>query len=95
MWDITIDPPSRPNVLASTSSFLQSMWDRHQIHPPSGPSVLTGTSPHVYPLRGTTRKGVLSMSEILIVCRLSLLFIAMVTVTVMLVQGVLPMAACP
>ena len=29
-------PPSGPNV---TRSFLQSMWDPHQIHPPSGPNI--------------------------------------------------------
>ena len=26
-WDITIYPPSEPNVLAGTHSFFQSMWD--------------------------------------------------------------------
>ena len=60
MWDITIHLPSGPNVLAGTRSFLQSMWDPHQIHPLRGPasllahrlastpfrnSLLTGTSP--------------------------------------------------
>ena len=49
-------PPSGPSVLAGTFSFLQSMWDRPQIHPPLEPSVLTGTSPRVYPLWGTTRR---------------------------------------
>ena len=56
MWDITIHPHSRPSVLAGTLSFLQSMWDRSQIHPPLGPSILTDTSPCVYPLRGIARR---------------------------------------
>ena len=39
-WDITIYPPSGPSVLAGTLSFLQSMWDRPQIHPSLGPASL-------------------------------------------------------
>ena len=48
MWDITIHPPSRPSVLASTRSFLISMWEPHQIHLLLGPSILTGTPPRAY-----------------------------------------------
>ena len=44
-------PPSGPNVLATTRSLLQSMWDP-LIHPPSGPNVLAGTSPRVHPPSG-------------------------------------------
>ena len=36
MWDITIHPLSGSSVLAGTRSFLQSMWDHHQIHPFQG-----------------------------------------------------------
>ena len=49
-------PPPGPNVLIGTLSFLQSMWDRPQIHPPFGPSVLTGTPPRVYSLSGNNEK---------------------------------------
>ena len=48
-------PPSGPSVLTGTLSFLQSMWDCHQIHP-FGAQRLTSTPPRVYPLQKTTRR---------------------------------------
>ena len=33
-------PPLGPSILAGTLSFLQSMWDRSQIHPPLGAASL-------------------------------------------------------
>ena len=55
MWDITIHPFGA-SVLAGTISFLQSMWDRPQIHPSLGPSILTGTPPRVYPFWEIARR---------------------------------------
>ena len=49
-------PPSRPSVLAGTRSFLQLMWDHHQIHPPLGPASLLAHRLVSNPLRGTTRR---------------------------------------
>ena len=49
-------PPSGSSVIAGTLFFLQSTWDRPQIHPPLGPNVFTGTPPRVYPFRGTARR---------------------------------------
>ena len=45
-------PPLEPNVLASTRSLLQSMWDS-PIHPPSGPNVLAGTPLCVHSFPGS------------------------------------------
>ena len=53
LWDLTIDLPSGPNVLVGTRSFLQSMWDLHQIHPFGAQHPYTGTPPRVYPFGGT------------------------------------------
>ena len=51
MWDITIHLPSGPSVLTCTHSFLQSMWDLHQIHAPKGVSFssLTNVGYHNLP----------------------------------------------
>ena len=52
MWDLTIYPPSGPNVLASTRS--PSPIDvGHPNPPPSGPSVLAGTPSHIHPFWGS------------------------------------------
>ena len=56
MWDITIHPPSGPSVLASTLSFLQSTWDRPQIHPLWGPASLLAHRLMSTPLRGRARR---------------------------------------
>ena len=53
MWDLTIHPPSGPSVLAGTRSFLQSMWDPHQIHPLRGPTSLLAHHLVSTPLWGT------------------------------------------
>ena len=46
-------PLSGPSVLASTRSFLQSMWDPHQIHPLRSQRPYWHTA-SCLPLRGTT-----------------------------------------
>ena len=48
--------PFGPSVLAGTLSFLQSMWDRSQIHPLWGPASLLAHSLVSTPLRRTAKR---------------------------------------
>ena len=56
MWDNTIHPPSGPSVLAGTLSFLQSMWDRPQIHPLWDPTSFLAHRLVSTPLRRTAKR---------------------------------------
>ena len=55
MWDLTIHPPSEPNVLASTRSLLQSMSDP-PFHLLQGPVSLLA-----HPLMSTPLRGLVSL----------------------------------